>query len=110
MTSRFIVAPLERTDRGCTLAQFGASMLRLRWKCRCRDQMIFCAFSASTLASSYPIVASTSLVSAPSSGGARYPFPGVREKEYRPPPLLGADTKDVLATIGYDEARVEALK
>ena len=30
--------------------------------------------------------------------------------EYRAPPLLGADTKDVLATIGYDEAKLEALK
>jgi hypothetical protein len=24
-------------------------------------------------------------------------------KDYRAPPLLGAGTKDVLATIGYDE-------
>jgi crotonobetainyl-CoA:carnitine CoA-transferase CaiB-like acyl-CoA transferase len=31
-------------------------------------------------------------------------------KEYRAPPLLGADTREVLATIGYDEAKVEALK
>jgi crotonobetainyl-CoA:carnitine CoA-transferase CaiB-like acyl-CoA transferase len=31
-------------------------------------------------------------------------------KEYRAPPLLGAHTKDVLATIGYDDAKVEALK
>jgi crotonobetainyl-CoA:carnitine CoA-transferase CaiB-like acyl-CoA transferase len=31
-------------------------------------------------------------------------------KEYRAPPLLGADTKDVLATIGYDDAKLEALK
>jgi hypothetical protein len=28
MTSRFIVTPLERIDRGCMLAQFYASMLR----------------------------------------------------------------------------------
>ena len=38
MTSRFIVAPLEQTDRGCRLAQFSASMLRLGWKCRCRSR------------------------------------------------------------------------
>ena len=31
-------------------------------------------------------------------------------KDYRAPPLLGADTKDVLATIGYDDAKMEALK
>jgi crotonobetainyl-CoA:carnitine CoA-transferase CaiB-like acyl-CoA transferase len=31
-------------------------------------------------------------------------------KEYRAPPLLGADTKDVLATIGYDEAKLAGLK
>jgi len=37
-------------------------------------------------------------------------FSGTPVKEYRAPPLLGADTKEVLATIGYDEARVEALK
>jgi len=37
-------------------------------------------------------------------------FSGTPVKEYRAPPLLGADTKDVLATIGYDEAKVEALK
>jgi crotonobetainyl-CoA:carnitine CoA-transferase CaiB-like acyl-CoA transferase len=30
--------------------------------------------------------------------------------EYRAPPLLGADTRDVLATIGYDEAKLEALR
>jgi crotonobetainyl-CoA:carnitine CoA-transferase CaiB-like acyl-CoA transferase len=30
--------------------------------------------------------------------------------EYRAPPLLGADTKEVLATIGYDEAKLEALR
>ncbi len=37
-------------------------------------------------------------------------FSGTPVKEYRAPPLLGADTKDVLATIGYDNAKVEALK
>jgi crotonobetainyl-CoA:carnitine CoA-transferase CaiB-like acyl-CoA transferase len=30
--------------------------------------------------------------------------------DYRAPPLLGADTKDVLATIGYDDAKLETLK
>ena len=28
-------------------------------------------------------------------------------KDYRAPPLLGADTKEVLATIGYDDAKLE---
>ena len=37
-------------------------------------------------------------------------FSGTPIKDYRAPPLLGADTKEVLATIGYDDARVEALK
>src|SRR6201994_1387625 len=37
-------------------------------------------------------------------------FSGTPVKEYRAPPLLGADTREVLATIGYDEAKVEALK
>jgi crotonobetainyl-CoA:carnitine CoA-transferase CaiB-like acyl-CoA transferase len=37
-------------------------------------------------------------------------FSGTPVKEYRAPPLLGADTKEVLATIGYDEAKVDALK
>ena len=41
--------------------------------------MIFCFFNSSSFASSYPIVASTSFVSAPSSGGARYSFTGVPE-------------------------------
>jgi crotonobetainyl-CoA:carnitine CoA-transferase CaiB-like acyl-CoA transferase len=31
-------------------------------------------------------------------------------KEYRAPPLLGANTKEVLATIGYDEAKMAELK
>jgi crotonobetainyl-CoA:carnitine CoA-transferase CaiB-like acyl-CoA transferase len=31
-------------------------------------------------------------------------------KDYRAPPLLGENTREVLATIGYDEAKVEALK
>ena len=35
---------------------------------------------------------------------------GTPIKDYRAPPLLGANNKDVLATIGYDEARIEALK
>ena len=29
---------------------------------------------------------------------------------YRAPPLLGANTTEVLASIGYDEAKVEGLK
>ena len=37
-------------------------------------------------------------------------FSGTPVKDYRAPPLLGADTKDVLATIGYDEAKLEKLK
>jgi crotonobetainyl-CoA:carnitine CoA-transferase CaiB-like acyl-CoA transferase len=37
-------------------------------------------------------------------------FSGTPVKEYRAPPLLGADTKEVLATLGYDEAKVDALK
>jgi crotonobetainyl-CoA:carnitine CoA-transferase CaiB-like acyl-CoA transferase len=37
-------------------------------------------------------------------------FSGTPVKEYRAPPLLGAHTKEVLATIGYDDARIEALK
>jgi crotonobetainyl-CoA:carnitine CoA-transferase CaiB-like acyl-CoA transferase len=35
---------------------------------------------------------------------------GTPVTEYRAPPLLGAHTKEVLATIGYDEAKVAALK
>ena len=31
-------------------------------------------------------------------------------KEYRAPPLLGEHTRDVLVSIGYDDARLEALK
>jgi hypothetical protein len=31
-------------------------------------------------------------------------------KEYRAPPLLGANTGEVLASIGHDEAKVEGLK
>jgi crotonobetainyl-CoA:carnitine CoA-transferase CaiB-like acyl-CoA transferase len=31
-------------------------------------------------------------------------------KDYRAPPLLGENTSEVLATIGYDDAKVEALK
>jgi crotonobetainyl-CoA:carnitine CoA-transferase CaiB-like acyl-CoA transferase len=37
-------------------------------------------------------------------------FSGTPVKEYRAPPLLGADTREVLATIGYDEARLDDLK
>jgi crotonobetainyl-CoA:carnitine CoA-transferase CaiB-like acyl-CoA transferase len=31
-------------------------------------------------------------------------------KDYRAPPLLGENTSEVLATIGYDDARIDALK
>jgi crotonobetainyl-CoA:carnitine CoA-transferase CaiB-like acyl-CoA transferase len=37
-------------------------------------------------------------------------FSGTPIKDYRAPPLLGEDTKAVLATIGYDDAKIEALK
>src|SRR3978361_284420 len=37
-------------------------------------------------------------------------FSGTPIKDYKAPPLLGADTKEVLATIGYDDAKVEAVK
>ena len=37
-------------------------------------------------------------------------FSGTPIKEYRAPPLLGADTKDVLASIGYDDNKVDTLK
>src|SRR5438067_10658954 len=37
-------------------------------------------------------------------------FSGTPVTEYRAPPLLGANTKEVLATIGYDEAKVAGLK
>jgi crotonobetainyl-CoA:carnitine CoA-transferase CaiB-like acyl-CoA transferase len=37
-------------------------------------------------------------------------FSGTPIKDYRAPPLLGADTKNVLATIGIDDAKLEKLK
>jgi len=37
-------------------------------------------------------------------------FSGTPVKEYRAPPLLGAHTAEVLASIGYDEAKVKGLK
>jgi crotonobetainyl-CoA:carnitine CoA-transferase CaiB-like acyl-CoA transferase len=37
-------------------------------------------------------------------------FSGTPIRDYRAPPLLGADTRDVLATIGYDDAELEALE
>ena len=37
-------------------------------------------------------------------------FSGTPVKEYRAPPLLGANTNEVLASIGYDEAKVAGLK
>jgi crotonobetainyl-CoA:carnitine CoA-transferase CaiB-like acyl-CoA transferase len=37
-------------------------------------------------------------------------FSGTPVTEYRAPPLLGAHTAEVLASIGYDEAKVKGLK
>ena len=37
-------------------------------------------------------------------------FSGTPVNEYRAPPLLGENTGEVLAAIGYDEAKIEALK
>ena len=38
-------------------------------------------------------------------------FTGTPVKDYRAPPLLGADTKEVLGSkLGYDDAKLEALK
>src|SRR5499433_1961631 len=37
-------------------------------------------------------------------------FSGTPVKEYRAPPLLGANTNEVLTSIGYDEAKVAGLK
>jgi crotonobetainyl-CoA:carnitine CoA-transferase CaiB-like acyl-CoA transferase len=37
-------------------------------------------------------------------------FSGTPLKDYRAPPLLGADTKDVLSKIGYDDAKLDGLK
>jgi crotonobetainyl-CoA:carnitine CoA-transferase CaiB-like acyl-CoA transferase len=37
-------------------------------------------------------------------------FSGTHVKEYRAPPLLGANTSEVLASIGYDEAKVRGLR
>jgi crotonobetainyl-CoA:carnitine CoA-transferase CaiB-like acyl-CoA transferase len=37
-------------------------------------------------------------------------FSGTPLKDYRAPPLLGADTRDVLSTIGYDDAKLDGLK
>jgi crotonobetainyl-CoA:carnitine CoA-transferase CaiB-like acyl-CoA transferase len=38
-------------------------------------------------------------------------FSGTPVKDYRAPPLLGADTKEVLASkLGYDQTKLEALK
>ena len=37
-------------------------------------------------------------------------FSGTPVKDYRAPPLLGADTSEVLATIGYDAAKLAELK
>ena len=37
-------------------------------------------------------------------------FSGTPVKDYRAPPLLGANTKEVLTTIGYDDAKMDGLK
>jgi crotonobetainyl-CoA:carnitine CoA-transferase CaiB-like acyl-CoA transferase len=37
-------------------------------------------------------------------------FSGTPVKDYRAPPLLGVDTAEVLATIGYDKGKLDALK
>jgi len=37
-------------------------------------------------------------------------FSGTPVKEYRYPPRLGEHTKEVLAGIGYDEAKLEGLR
>jgi crotonobetainyl-CoA:carnitine CoA-transferase CaiB-like acyl-CoA transferase len=37
-------------------------------------------------------------------------FSGTPVTEYRAPPLLGEHTRDVLAAIGYDEAKLDGLK
>ncbi|MGC2778991.1 MAG: CaiB/BaiF CoA-transferase family protein [Bradyrhizobium sp.] len=37
-------------------------------------------------------------------------FSGTPITDYRAPPLLGADTQDVLSTLGYDAAKIAALK
>ncbi len=52
----------------------------------------------------HPLEPSLSLIRNPIA------FSGTPVKEYRAPPLLGADTGEVLASIGYDEAKVATLK
>ncbi len=37
-------------------------------------------------------------------------FSGTPVKDDRAPPLLGANTKEVLTTIGYDDAKMDGLK
>jgi crotonobetainyl-CoA:carnitine CoA-transferase CaiB-like acyl-CoA transferase len=38
-------------------------------------------------------------------------FSGTPIKDYRAPPLLGADTREVLSSLpGYDDAKLESLK
>ncbi|MGY4307928.1 crotonobetainyl-CoA:carnitine CoA-transferase CaiB-like acyl-CoA transferase [Bradyrhizobium sp. USDA 4369] len=37
-------------------------------------------------------------------------FSGTPITDYRAPPLLGADTQDVLSSLGYDDAKIAALK
>jgi crotonobetainyl-CoA:carnitine CoA-transferase CaiB-like acyl-CoA transferase len=52
----------------------------------------------------HPFEHSLSLIRNPIS------FSGTPVKDYRAPPLLGADTTEVLATIGYDGEKTDALK
>jgi crotonobetainyl-CoA:carnitine CoA-transferase CaiB-like acyl-CoA transferase len=37
-------------------------------------------------------------------------FSGTPVKDYRAPPLLGADTREVLSGIGYDDGKMDGLK
>jgi len=52
----------------------------------------------------HPFEHSLSLIRNPIS------FSGTPVTDYRAPPLLGADTKEVLASIGYDGGKMESLK
>jgi crotonobetainyl-CoA:carnitine CoA-transferase CaiB-like acyl-CoA transferase len=52
----------------------------------------------------HPFEAALSLIRNPIT------FSGTPVKDYRAPPLLGENTKEVLATIGYDKANLDALK
>jgi crotonobetainyl-CoA:carnitine CoA-transferase CaiB-like acyl-CoA transferase len=52
----------------------------------------------------HPFEAALSLIRNPIT------FSGTPVKEYRAPPLLGADNREVLATIGYDDSKLDGLK